>query len=575
MKLPFASIVSRSPSKRSTTKAYCIWRTGVRFVDGAFAHIMRLINTTTLQLEDFTLRDVPPYAILSHTWAEDEVSFQEMLAGNYDLRSKQGYTKIVETCRLAIERGLDYAWVDTCCIDKCSSAELTEAINSMFSYYAKSSICFAYLVDLHPGTSEEGIDACRWFTRGWTLQELIAPRELRIYDRCWNCIGSRSSLISVISTTTRIPEIVLSEPRRVTTFSIAEKMSWASRRSTTREEDIAYCLLGIFDINMSLIYGEGPRAFRRLQEEILKRNTDMTIFLWRFQAYLGPADTGQSLLAGSPAVFSDSAGIIPLVIHFPEFSVTNKGLLVAPDTPLRIIPTENGRFSGLICMYLGRKQGLLTQNVTLLVLPLRKLGPSLYCRHKDVPWIEYDMKQAAHDFHCLQTSSSYHIAILDGLSRRTDMFRPFRQYAIHVPRMNSLMLTRVVPEHLWDPEDRVFLRPNPEMGGFFTMVIALFFQSEAAGFQEEGRPVIVLCDNTTGRPRVGTVLGEDFYLADGILFEKKCLEHSLPWADFYQSGIRINWSVQNDAQVEPSGHSIIVAGTPEAPLVSLETRLGI
>jgi hypothetical protein len=552
---------------------------GVRFVTEVFAPVMRLINTVTLQLEDFTLRDIPPYAILSHTWAEDEVSFQDMLTGNQNLRSKQGYAKIVETCRLAVEQSLGYAWIDTCCIDKSSSAELTESINSMFGYYARASICFAHLVDLQPGMSEESIGACRWFTRGWTLQELIAPRVLSIYDRCWNYVGSRASLIDIISATTRIPAAaLLSQAWIPSSFSIAERMSWASRRCTTRKEDMAYCLLGLFDINMSLIYGEGPRAFQRLQEEILKRDTDMTIFLWKPRPEvfnLEPAIQGISLLASSPAEFSESSGITPLVIHFPEFSVTNKGLLVAPDTPLRIVPPANERFSGIICMYLGRKQRDHPENVTLVMLPLRKLGPNLFCRHKDVPLIEYDMKQAAQDFHCLQTSSSYHIASLGGLSKSLAAFWPFRQYTIHVPRMHALALTRVVPEHLWDPEDRVFLRPNPEMGGFFPAVIALFFQIEGVGLQEEGNSVIVLCDNTTGLPRVGTVLSEHVYLADYILFQKKCLEHSIAWADFQQYGIRINWSVQSDVQVEPSGHSIVVEGTAGAPRVSIEKRSGM
>jgi hypothetical protein len=167
---------------------------------------------------------------------------------------------------------------------------------------------------------------------------------------------------------------------------------------------LAYCLLGIFDINMSLIYGEGPKAFQRLQEEVLKRDNDMTIFLWKPGPELGtfePAIQGMSLLASSPAMFSESAGITALVIHFPEFSMTNKGLLVAPDTPLRIVPTTSERFGGIICMYLGRKQQADSPNVTVVMLPLRKLGPSLFCRHKDVPLIEYDMKKAAQDFHCL------------------------------------------------------------------------------------------------------------------------------------------------------------------------------
>lgn len=538
---------------------------------------MRLINTATLQLEDFTLRDIPPYAILSHTWAEDEVTFQEMVASGPDLRGKHGYTKIIETCRLATEQGLGHAWVDTCCIDKSSSAELTESINSMFGYYARSSICFAYLADLQPGMIEESLHACRWFTRGWTLQELIAPRILSVYSGSWNYVGSRDSLIDVFSATTRIPAAALSQPWFPGSFSIAERMSWASKRRTTREEDMAYCLLGLFDINMSLIYGEGSRAFQRLQEEILKRNNDMTIFSWRSNPELrtcDPAVQGMSLLASSPALFSESAGITPLIIHFSEFSMTNKGLLVAPDTPLRIVPTTNERFGGLICMYLGCKRQDYSLSVTVIMLPLRKLGPSLFCRHIDVDLIEYDIKKAAQDFHRLQTTSSYYITPLGGLSRRVVAFWPFRQYVIHVPRIKSLVLTRVAPEHLWDPEDRVFLRPSPEMGGCFPMVIALLFQDQAARPQEEEKTVMVLCDNTTGLPRVGTVLSEHINLADCMLFQKKCLEHSISWADFQQYGIRINWSIQPDFQVELSGHSIVVAGTSQAPHVSLKPFAG-
>ena len=447
----------------------------------------------------------------------------------------------------------------------------------MFGYYARSSICFAYLADFHPGMIGESLHACRWFTRGWTLQELIAPRVLSVYDRCWNFVGSRNSLVRVFSATTRIPAAALSQPWIPGTFSIAERMSWASKRRTTREEDMAYCLLGLFDINMSLIYGEGSRAFQRLQEEILKRDNDMTIFLWKPNPGLKtfePAIQGMSLLASSPALFSGSAGITPLVIHFPEFSMTNKGLLVAPDTPMRIVPTTNERFGGIICMYAGRKQQYHSPNVTVVMLPLRKLGPSLFCRHKDVPLIEYDMKKAAQGFHCLQTSSSYHITTLGGLSRRVAAFWPFRQHTVHVSRMESLALTRVIPEHLWDPEDRVFLRPNPEMGGYFPMVIALLFQDQAAGPQEEQKTVMVLCDNTTGLPRVGTVLSEHVYLADCMLFQEKCLEHSMSWADFNQFGIRINWSVQPDVQVDPLGHDIVVAGTSQAPRVSLKTVYG-
>jgi hypothetical protein len=533
---------------------------------------MRLINTTSLLLEDFTLREIPPYAILSHTWAKDEVTFQEMLAGSPDLKSKQGFTKIVETCRLAVEQGLGYAWVDTCCIDKSSSAELTESINSMFGYYAKSSVCFAHLTDLYPGMSVDTMDACRWFTRGWTLQELIAPRIMGFYDQSWNCIGSRATLMEAISLATNIPSAAMTAPWVSSRFSIAERMSWASRRRTTREEDMAYCLLGLFDISMSLIYGEGGRAFERLQEEILKHNTDMTIFAWRGAPESRsphPAAQGLNLLASSPSSFTRSSGILPLVIHFPEFSLTNKGLLVAPDTPLRIAPAAHERFGGTTCIYLGRKHGIPGSDVTLIILPLRKLGPNLFCRHKDLPLVEFDMNQASQEFHCLQNTSSYYIVTLNA-SRRLANFIPFRQFAIHVPPTNLCTLARVVPEHLWDSEDRMFLRPKPALGGFFPMVIALLFLVNDA--ESEDKTIMVVCDNTTGIPRVGTVLSEHAMLADDTLFQDKCLEHSVPWADFQHLGIRINWSAQPDIQMDSLGHSIIVAGTPRAPRVSIVER---
>jgi hypothetical protein len=143
---------------------------------------MRLINAKTLRFQDFFGGDMPPYAIPSHTWETDEVTFQDM-ASPY-LPPKSGYTKITETCRLALEMDIEHAWVDSCCIDKSSSAELTESINSMFQWYENAAVCYVYLADLHPGTEfRDGIDRCRWTNRGWTLQELIAPRNVYFYDR--------------------------------------------------------------------------------------------------------------------------------------------------------------------------------------------------------------------------------------------------------------------------------------------------------------------------------------------------------------------------------------------------------
>lgn len=139
---------------------------------------MRLINTATLELSEFFDSQVPPYAILSHCWGENEVSIQEFKAGAN--KQGSGYAKITNCCRLAKDRKL--SWVDTCCIDKTSSAELTEAINSMFTWYENAEVCFAFLSDLEKVNEVYDLSSCRWFTRGFTLQELLAPREVIFFD---------------------------------------------------------------------------------------------------------------------------------------------------------------------------------------------------------------------------------------------------------------------------------------------------------------------------------------------------------------------------------------------------------
>lgn len=261
---------------------------------------MRLINTETLQLEDFTVRKIPEYAILSHTWTEEEVTFQE-LTGPTDtfiekVVEKAGFAKILQTCALARANDIKYAWVDTCCIDKTSSAELTEAINSMFRWYKDACICYAYLSDLpprkemmepsdhvagnDPTIGYDELRACKWFTRGWTLQELIAPKTVQFYDQNWTSRGTKDDCADAIHQFTHIDRRVLQGRGQLTELSIAERMTWASRRKTTRIEDTAYCLLGIFDINMPLLYGEGVKAFTRLQQEIIKNNSDLSIFGW-------------------------------------------------------------------------------------------------------------------------------------------------------------------------------------------------------------------------------------------------------------------------------------------------------
>jgi hypothetical protein len=172
--------------------------------------------------------------------------------------------------------------MDTCCIDKSSSAELSEAINSMFQWYSNADLCYAYQSDVDssedPSLGSSTFQKSRWFTRGWTRQELIAPSEVIFLALGWKEIGTRESLCEVISQITRIDQQVLQYPDTRETISIAQRMSWASRRKTNRIEDQAYCLLGLFGINMPLLYGEGKNAFLSLKNETLGRSDDHSIF---------------------------------------------------------------------------------------------------------------------------------------------------------------------------------------------------------------------------------------------------------------------------------------------------------
>jgi hypothetical protein len=245
--------------------------------------------------------DIPPYAILSHTWgsSDEEVSFQDMQAGSGE--HKRGYRKILFCGKQAANDGLSFFWVDTCCIDKTSSAELSEAINSMYMWYKAAWVCYAYLADV---ASISTLENSRWFTRGWTLQELIAPTEVVFFNGEWERLGTRLQLSTSIQDCTGVSVRAFLENRSLEWFSIAQKMSWAARRSTTRTEDAAYCLLGLFGINMPLIYGEGENAFVRLQDEIMKVSEDHSLFAWKSE------DDRGGCLAISPSSFRDCANVV-------------------------------------------------------------------------------------------------------------------------------------------------------------------------------------------------------------------------------------------------------------------------
>ena len=241
--------------------------------------LLRLEDDGNFSLVEFVGNNIPRYAILSHTWGtdEEELTFKDLVGGTG--KSKAGYRKIRFCGKQAANDGLQYSWVDTCCIDKASSAELSEAINSMFRWYQDAARCYVYLSDVSVSCSVGGerrwkpaFKKSRWFTRGWTLQELIAPRSVEFFSAECERLGDKQSLKQTLHEMTGIAVQAL-QGNPLSYFSIDERMLWAANRQTKREEDAAYSLLGIFDIHMPLIYGEGrQKALNRLQREIKDNN---------------------------------------------------------------------------------------------------------------------------------------------------------------------------------------------------------------------------------------------------------------------------------------------------------------
>ncbi|PIL29956.1 hypothetical protein GSI_07867 [Ganoderma sinense ZZ0214-1] len=367
---------------------------------------MRLLDTTNCQFVEADPRNVD-YAILSHTWDRGgEQTFQELR------RIQEGYAskidgsivsgrstadgdysptqleviarvhtiwknpnlsaKIRDACATARKEGFRLIWIDSCCIDKTSSSELSEAINSMYAWYAGAQVCYAYLVDVavqddHRAESSRFRESV-WFTRGWTLQELLAPFEVTILSQDWRVIGSKRGLVDVIEQITGISSEALLHETPLGEFSVAQRLSWASHRRTTRAEDRAYSLLGIFDINIPTLYGEGERAFRRLQEAIMQRIPDQSLLAWGSIYEDSPSEEDwrhlefaclenqldRSILAPSPIGFAE-AGSVSAVSHkvvcdflrqsdlpVPEYTSTPHGIRTQlPMMPLSLFLPPN------------------------------------------------------------------------------------------------------------------------------------------------------------------------------------------------------------------------------------------
>lgn len=240
--------------------------------------LLRYNNDGDFSPTEFFESSIPKYAILSPRWGAEEVTMADLASGNG--KKMAGYGKIQFCGEQAKRDGLQYFWVDTCCIDKTNAVELQEAINSMFRWYRDATKCYVYL----PDVSRPGIDSADgsnehwesmfrksdWFRRGWTLQELIAPISVDFFSNEGELLGNKVSLERHICEVTGVPATAL-RGSPLSGFSVAERLSWAASRETFRQEDKAYSLLGIFDISLPLIYSEGKdRAMQRLREEIEK-----------------------------------------------------------------------------------------------------------------------------------------------------------------------------------------------------------------------------------------------------------------------------------------------------------------
>jgi hypothetical protein len=247
-------------------------------------YLLQLQPDGEFSLDVFYGKQIPQYAILSHTWIanHEEVTYKDIMKGKG--KGKAGYQKLRFIATQAAFDGIKYFWVDTCCIDKGSSAELQEAINSMFRWYQKSSKCYVYLADVSTEPSsgvagerssvphrlwQDAFLQSRWFTRGWTLQELLAPQVVQFFSKEGNLLGDKLSLWPDIARVTSIPlDILQGSYAYLLQYDVEKRLSWAAKRVTTREEDAAYSLLGLFDLHMPLLYGEGrAKAFMRLHRE--------------------------------------------------------------------------------------------------------------------------------------------------------------------------------------------------------------------------------------------------------------------------------------------------------------------
>lgn len=255
--------------------------------------LLQIKNNGSLVLKQFDTRhEIPPYAILSHTWGRREALYDDLGKSKVvqDINGKFGATwqKVQFCVEQAKSDGLGYFWLDTCCIDRSNDLEVEEAVGAAYKWYKNSKRCYVLLLDVESdsleGDGELAFRKGKWFTRSWTVPELLAPASMKSFSRSGTQLGDKGSLKNIIHEVIRIPVKALSK-NDMSDFGVIECLSWAEDRHTTREEDSAYCLLGLFSCSMPIIYGEGrKRAWERLKWVIQEQRSD-NICRW-----LSPSD---------------------------------------------------------------------------------------------------------------------------------------------------------------------------------------------------------------------------------------------------------------------------------------------
>ncbi|KAI6080838.1 heterokaryon incompatibility protein-domain-containing protein [Hypoxylon rubiginosum] len=453
------------------------------------------------------------YVTLSHCWGrpdgnnawihdDQEYTYQDALASLPSMRKPAGFGKIIRTCELARKAKIKYVWIDTCCLDQANISEVAHGINSMFEWYRKSSFCVVYLADvtwtpsINRNDLRRQLSNSRWFERAWTLQELIAPKEVRFYNRDWNYIDSKTGLADEIYTITHIDYRILRGTSACSMCSIAHRMSWAANRKASKPEDLAYSLLGIFNVHLPMIYGEGLRsAFHRLQQAITMTTSELSIFGWSARNF--PNNNISNIFANSPADFASSHDLIG---NIPEkhYELTNKGVLITYILRKVRFEERDRRYYRLF-LPIGYRTASGGQPDVIGIF-LRKIDNEVFMRADAGP-----PKRYTHDeyqkFSKTPMQKFYIVSSLDDYHSRMSV----NEDAIFIPQNKNIEIIKAAPEAAWDHErGMLFSRPFDESA------TGVLLKISPNGFPGEKVKVVVLFDRKESPPRCQVIkMAED------------------------------------------------------------------